>query len=50
MASQNVALIQHLITVAGQGFKVKVKFAKTPQRKCSSNIDSSIYIVLELRY
>lgn len=31
MASQNVALIQHLITVAGQGFKVKVKFANTPQ-------------------
>lgn len=44
VASQNVALIQHLIPVAGQGFKVKVKFVNTPQ-PCNvvSSTDSGIY-------
>ncbi|XP_052084320.1 corticotropin-releasing factor-binding protein-like [Mytilus californianus] len=31
VVSQNVALIQHLITEAGQGFRVRVRFVKSPQ-------------------
>ena len=39
LSSQNVALIQHLVTTPGEGFTVSVRFRRNPQRKyiCSTS-------------